>query len=81
MVTGDFSEKFSFILHYAAQGLYWNNAQATLHPFVCYYMDGKTLKHVNVVVISDFLKHDTVAVHLFQRKLINFLRTLLPQPI
>src|SRR5215469_9240319 len=76
-----FLRNFSFILQDAAQGFHWNNAQVTLHPFVCYYMDGKTLKHINVVVISDCLKHDTVAIHLFQRKLINFLRALLPQPI
>ena len=81
LVTCDFSENYAFILQDAPQGFHWNNAQATLHPFVCYYMDSNTLKHVNVVVISDCLKHDTVAVHLFQRKLINFLKSYFSQPL
>ena len=34
LVIGDISEKYSFVLQDAAQGYHWNNAQATLHPFV-----------------------------------------------
>ena len=70
----DFSENYSFILQDAAQGFHWNNSQATLHPFVVYvYLreDGE-LKHLSYVVFSDCLVHDTVAVHLFQKKLVKF---------
>ena len=74
LVIADFSENYSFILQDAAQGFHWNNAQATLHPFVCYYRNDKELEHINCVVISDCLKHGTVAVHLFQRKLIKLLK-------
>lgn len=77
LVTGDFSENYSFVLQDAAQGFHYNNAQATLHPFICYYRDGEVVKHLNVVIISDCLCHDTVAVHLYQRKLIDYLRTRL----
>lgn len=77
LVHGDFSENYSFVLQDSAQGFHYNNAQATLHPFVCYYRDGVKIDHLNVVIISDCLSHDTVAVHLFQRKLINYLKSRL----
>ena len=78
MVTLDFSENYSFIMQDAAQGFHWNNSQATLHPFVAYYLDSGEIHHVSYVVISDCLHHDTVAVHLFQRYFIAFLKELLP---
>ena len=42
-----------------------NNCQATLHPFVVYYKPKVELKHLNLCVISDCLKHHTFAVHAF----------------
>ena len=72
LVTLDFSENYSFILQDAAQGFHWNNSQATLHPFVAYYLESGEIHHVSYVVISDCLHHDTVAVHLFQRYLLPF---------
>ena len=73
-VIADFSENYSFVLQDAAQGFHWNNSQATIHPFVIYYKESDKLKHISYVVISDCLRHDTVAVHLFQRNLIHFLK-------
>lgn len=75
LILGDFAENYSFLLQDAAQGFHWNNAQATLHPFVCYFKEDGELNHINVIVISDCLNHDTVAVHLFQKKVIQFLKT------
>ena len=46
----------------------------TLHPFVYYYKDEGQICHGNFVLISDCNTHDTVAVHLFQRCLINHLQ-------
>jgi hypothetical protein len=76
VVCADFSENYAFVLQDAAQGFHWNNAQATLHPFVAYFRESNTseINHLNFVVISECLHHDTVAVHLFQRKLISFLK-------
>lgn len=74
MVVADFSENYSFVLQDAAQGFHWNNSQAIVHPFVAYYMSAGELHHLSYVIISDCLHHDTVAVHLFQRNLIDFLR-------
>ena len=74
LVLLDFAENYAFVLQDAAQGFLWNNAQATIHPFVCYYRSDDTLKHISYVVISDCMKHDTVSVHLFQRNLVRFLK-------
>ena len=73
LVIGDFAENYSFVLQDEAQGFHWNNAQATLHPFVCYYKENDELKHISFVIISDCLIHDAVAIHLFQKHLIIFL--------
>ena len=59
LVTVDFSENYSFVLQDAAQGFHWNNSQATLHPFVAYYLDSGEIRHVSYVMISDCLHHDT----------------------
>ena len=74
LVTADFSENYSFVLQDAAQGFHWNNSQATIHPFVVYYKDSGELKHISSVTISESLRHDTIAVHLFQKCLISFLK-------
>ena len=74
LITADFSENYSFVLQDAAQGFHWNNSQATIHPFVAYYLDRGKLHHLSFVVISDCLHHDTVAVYLFQKSLIDFLK-------
>ena len=74
LVLLDFAENYAYVLQDAAQGFHWNNAQATIHPFVCYYRSDDTLKHISYVIISDCMKHDTVSVHLFQRNLVRFLK-------
>ena len=75
LVTVDFSENYSFILQDAAQGFHWNNSQATLHPFVAYYIDSGELHHLSYVIISECLHHDTIAVYLFQKCFIAFLKS------
>ena len=79
LVTVDFSENYSFILQAAAQGFHWNNSQATLHPFVAYYVDCGELCHLSYVIISDCLHHDTTAVYLFQKLFLAFLKSFLPE--
>ncbi|CAF3716375.1 unnamed protein product [Rotaria socialis] len=74
LVIGDFAENYTFIIQDEVQSFHWNNMQATLHPFVCYYkIEGKT-EHLSFVIISECLIHDNIAVHLFQRHLINYLK-------
>lgn len=75
LVILDFSENYSFVLQDAAQSYHWSKEQATIHPFGIYYKnDNNEIKHTNLVVISDCLEHNTIAVHLFQRHLISFLK-------
>jgi hypothetical protein len=67
VVLCDFAENYSFILQDKAQRYHWNNAQA-IHPSAIYFKESisAAVTHENLTVISDSLKHDTVAVHLFQ---------------
>ena len=76
LVVADFAENYSFVVQDAAQSFHWNNLQATIHPFVCYYrrdMQDEAFEHTSFVIISECNIHDTVAVHLFQKMLIQFL--------
>ena len=74
----DFAENFSFLVQDAVQGYHWNNSQATLHPFVFYYKENGELKCLNQCVISDCLKHDTLAVHAFQTPVIAYVKMKCP---
>ena len=78
LVTVDFSENYSFVLQDAAQGFHWNNSQATIHPFVGYYIDSGEIQHLSYVIISECLNHDTTAVYLFQKCFISFLKKVIP---
>ena len=68
LVIGDFSENYAFIIQDAAQGYHWTNSQATLHHFVFYYKYEGNLYHGSYVLLLECNTHDTIAVHLFQRK-------------
>ena len=75
LVQGDFSENYKIVVQDESQSFHWNNKQVTLHPFVCYYRGSDNeIKHVSYVPISEFNKHDTTAVYMFQEKLIKFLK-------
>ena len=64
IITLNFAENYSFIVQDTIQNFHWNNSQATLHTFEVYYGDGDN-KVCNIIlcIISDRLKHDSVAVH------------------
>lgn len=74
LVTLDFAENYAFVVQEAAQAFHWNNDQATIFPMVVYYKDNDESKHFSFVVISDCRHHDTVAVYMFQKKLIQYLK-------
>ena len=74
LVIADFSENYTCVVQDAVQSYHWHATSVTVHPFLCYYQDpGGSLQHKCYVIISEHTEHDTVAVHLFQRKLIQFL--------
>ena len=77
IVQADFSENYAFVLQDAVQGFHWNNSQATVHPFVIYYQQSGEECHTSYVIISDCMHHDTIALYLFQKNLITFLKQVL----
>ena len=73
-VIVDFAENYAFTVQDAVPGFHWNNDQATVYNIVIYYKEDGTVKHTSLVIISDCLTHDTVAVYTFQKILLNFLK-------
>ena len=57
----------------AAQGFHLNNSQATIRPFVLYYVDPATRKlcHKSKACISNHMVHDTVTVYYLLQKLLT----------
>ena len=41
---------------------------------VNYYKEDEELKHISIVIISDNLAHDTVAVHEYQKIIVDYLK-------
>lgn len=74
VVTLDFSENYSFHVQDAIQSQHWSKDQATLHVYVVYYKQNGVRKHLNFVVFSEYVNHDSVGVHLYTSKLISFLK-------
>ena len=74
----DLAKNYSFLIQDAIQGFYWDNSQATLHPFDIYHMEDWKIKCTNVVIISDCMKHDTSTVHAFVSRLISYVKEELP---
>ena len=52
VLLGDFAENFTFVMQDEVQSYHWNNAQATIHPFVCYWLENGVSKHVSCVAVS-----------------------------
>ncbi|KAK0169394.1 hypothetical protein PV328_012113 [Microctonus aethiopoides] len=82
LVVADFSENYAFLLQNSVQGVYWNNSQATVHPFACYYRlsneNESNVVPLSLVIISDNLTHNTTAVYCFQEVLTSFLKEKIP---
>lgn len=70
-VMFDFSENYAYVCQDASQAFHFNNDQCTVVPVIFYYKDDDDeLKHQSLVILSDCLKHDTVAVYAIQTLLI-----------
>ncbi|KAJ8665126.1 hypothetical protein QAD02_006788 [Eretmocerus hayati] len=55
--------------------IHWNNTQTTIHPFVVYWVDeDSNLQFASFVLISESLEHNTECVHLFQKRLVAWLK-------
>jgi hypothetical protein len=83
VVLCDFAENYSFVLQDGAQGFCWNNAQATIHPFVIYFKksDALNTQHENLVMIPDHSKHDCILIHTFRRHLMKLIGNTFESPL
>ena len=73
-VIVDFAENYAFTVQDAVPSFHWNNDQATVYNIVIYYKEDGTVKHTSLVIISDYLTHDTVAVYTSHKILLDFLK-------
>ena len=73
VLTLDFAENYSFIVQDCAQRYHWNNAQATIHPFILYYLNPKTkeISRASFSCIINHMTHNTITVYAFLKNLIN----------
>ena len=75
LVTLDFSENYSFHVQDAIQSQHWSKDQATLHVYVIYYKKENIIRNINYVVLSEYVNHDATGVHLYNSKMIGFLKS------
>ena len=47
---GDFAENFTFVMQGEVHLYHWNNGQATIHPFVCYWLHNEVVKACHVLL-------------------------------
>jgi hypothetical protein len=82
VVLCDLAENYCFVLQDEAQGIHWNNAPATIHPFVIYFnkSDALNTENENLVMMSDCLKHDSIFAHTLQRHLMKFIENTFESP-
>lgn len=74
VVQVDFAQNFVFVIQREVQSAYYSRQQATI--FTIYIKIGE--EHRNMVIISDYLAHDTRFVYSSQRIIIEFLRKEYP---
>lgn len=81
IIICDFSENLSFVVQDAVQGFHWANSQCTIHPFAIYYKDSDSqdIQFTSFIAIAEFTKHNHVAVRLFLKKCIEFIKNKLPE--
>lgn len=73
IVTLDFSENYSFVIQDSVLAYHWSNEAVTIHPYVIYYKKENKICHHNFVIISEANKHDSTAVNIFNKKMIDYL--------
>jgi hypothetical protein len=75
VVSLDFTENYGFVIQDEAQSFHRSNDQATIFPIAVHYRDCNDVKLRSNVCISEHLKHDTLSIHVFQKKLISCQRS------
>jgi hypothetical protein len=70
----DFAENYTFVRQREVQAAHWNNQQATV--FTIHIKIGQ--RHKNIVIISDYMHHDTAFVYCAQRLAVEFVKNHFP---
>ncbi|CAF4104405.1 unnamed protein product, partial [Rotaria sordida] len=70
----DFAENFTIFHQREVQGYHWNNKQITI--FTIHLKAG--LINKNVVIISDYMSHNTIFVYVAQGLIVDFIKTNFP---
>ena len=66
----DFAENYSYLVQDPVQGLRWNNSQASIYPFVIYYVNGSgKFARRSYACLSDHKTHDAIMVYSFLKQL------------
>lgn len=78
LVLMDFSENYSFITQDQAQGYYWTKNCCTVHPAVIYFQNNNEEAHQSFCFLSDDMNHDTSIVHIFQDRIVEYIKEKLP---
>ncbi|KAJ8668569.1 hypothetical protein QAD02_010232 [Eretmocerus hayati] len=74
LTCGNSSQNLAFTLQDEVQEHLWNNDQCTILPWVVYSRNRKgEIEHINIIMITHRLKHDTLTVYTFQKHLIRIL--------
>jgi hypothetical protein len=76
-VQVDFAENYTVMRQREVQAAHWNNLQATL--FNVHIKIGTS--HKNMVIISDYMRHDTAFVYCAQGLIVQFLNQYYPQVV
>ena len=74
-VQVDFAENYQFIVQNAIPGYHWNNDQATIYNIVIYYKDDQLTSHKSLVIISEVLHHNSIAVYGCHKILVEYLKS------
>lgn len=74
VVCLDFAENYTCYVQNAIQSHHWASNQVTLHPYMIYFRKDEKVQHINHVLISEKVTHDANSVHLFNTKLVEFLK-------
>ena len=78
LVLGDFAQNYSLVVQDEILSYHWNNLPCTLHPVVVYYKKDQDLAHISYCILSDDLDHTIHLVYAIQKKVIQDLKTRLP---
>lgn len=75
-MTIDFAENYTCFCQNEIQGAHWSKDSVTIHPCVCVYRCPRDHELVNeyVDMVSDDLKHNAHAVHVFTDKVMHHLK-------